>query len=84
MLTVPTVSNTTAVGESSLHTRAERLSRLVARNVFSIPTLYPAQIAALTRLAMMKFRNSPLKPSSVLFVHPTGGCKSLVRDVHSV
>ena len=84
MLTVPTVSNTTAVGESSLHTRAERLSRLVARNVFSISTLYPAHVAVLTHLAMTKFRNSPLKPLSVLFVHPTGGGKLLVRDVHSV
>ena len=31
----------------------------------------------------MKFKASPLKPSSLLFVHPTGGGKSLVRDVHS-
>ena len=37
----------------------------------------------LTRLALMKFKESPLKPSSLLFVHPTGGGKSLVRDVHS-
>lgn len=33
---------------------------------------------------MMKFKSSILKPSSILFVHPTGGGKHLVRDVHSV
>ena len=31
----------------------------------------------------MRFKASPYKPSSVLFVYPTGGGKSLVRDVHS-
>ena len=31
----------------------------------------------------MKFRDSPLKPSSVLFVHLTGGGNVLVHDVHS-
>ena len=55
----------------------------MARNVFVIPTLFPPQVTVLTPLAVMKFRDSPLKPSSVLFVHPTGGGNLLVRDVHS-
>ena len=80
----PTASDTTSVSKPSLQSRAERLYRLVVRKFFNIPTLYPVQVAVLTRLVMMKFRDSPLKPSSVLFVHPTGGGKSLVRDVHSV
>ena len=84
----PTLSDTTSVNapslQSHLESRAERLSRLVARNVFGIPMLYPPQVLVLKRLAMMKFRDSPMKPSSLLFVHPTGGGKSLVRDVHSV
>ena len=38
----------------------------------------------LTRLALMKFKDSQFKPLSVLFIHPTGVGKSLLRDVHSV
>ena len=51
---------------------------------FSIPELYPPQVEVSTRLAMMKFKLSPLNPSSILFLHPTGGVKYLVRDAHSV
>ena len=84
----PTLSDTTSVNEPSPHSqlesRAERLSRLVARNIFGIPMLYPPQVVVLKCLAMMKFRDSLLKPSSLLFVHPTGGGKLLVRDVHYV
>ena len=84
----PTLSDTTSVNkpspQSQLESRAESLSRLVARDVFGIPMLYPPHVVVLKRLAMMKFRDSPLKPSSLIFVHPTGGGKSLVRDVHSV
>jgi len=69
--------------QSQLQSCAERLSIRVARDVFSIHPLYPAQVDVLSRLALMKFKESTLKPSSVLFVHPTGGGKSLVRDVHS-
>ena len=87
-LSSPTVSDATSVNEPSLQTklqsRAKRLSGMVASNVFGINPLYPAQLDVLSRLALMKFKDSPLKPSSVLFVHPTGGGKSLVRDVHSV
>ena len=79
----PTTSTTDATVQSQLKSRAVALSRLVALNVFNIPELYPAQIDVLTRLALMKFKASPYKPSSILFVHPTGGGKSLVRDVHS-
>ena len=68
----------------SLQSRATLLNKTVARDVFGIPDLYPHQLFVLTRLAMMKFKSSPLKPSSILFVHPTGGGKSLVRDLHSV
>ena len=32
----------------------------------------------------MRFTTSDIKPSSLLFIHPTGGGKSLVRDVYSV
>ena len=60
------------------------MNKIVARYVFSINELYPPQLAVLARLAMMKFKASPLHPSSILFVHPTGGGKSLVRDIHSV
>ena len=70
--------------QSQLQSRAERLSIRVARDVFSIHPLYPAQVDVLSRLALMKFKDSPLKLSSALFVHPTGGGKSLVCDVHSV
>ena len=60
------------------------MNKTVERDVFGIPEPYPPQLAILNRLAMMKFKSSPLNPSSILFVHPTGGEKSLVRDVHSV
>ena len=70
--------------QSQLESRAVRLNKKVARDVFAINQLHPPQIDVLTRLAMMKFKASLLKPSSILFVHPTGGGKSLVRDVHSV
>ena len=82
------VSETIPVNEvslqSQLQSRAERLSRLVARNIFSTPTLYPEQVDVLIRLALMQFKDSPIKPPFILFVHLTGGGKLLVRDVHSV
>ena len=67
-----------------LELRARSLSQTVASDVFGINPLYPAQLDVLARLAMMKFKLSSNKPSPLLFVHPTGGGKSLVRDVHSV
>ena len=75
-----TVTNVTV--QSQLQSRAVTLSRLVTRNVFNIPELYPAQIDVLTRLVLIKFKASPYKPSSIIFVHPNGGGKSLVQDVH--
>ena len=80
----PTASvNNTTIPSIHLPSRAAAISRLVAKNVFNIDDLYPPQVDVLTRLALMKFKDYPIKPSSVLFVHPTGGGKSLVRDVHS-
>ena len=80
----PTASvNNTTIPSIHLPSRAAAISRLVAKNVFNIDDLYPPQVDVLTRLALMKFKDCPIKPSSVLFVHPTGGGKSLVRDVHS-
>ena len=67
-----------------LELRARSLSQTVASDVFGINPLYPVQLDVLARLAMMKFKLSSNKPSPLLFVHPTGGGKSLVRDVHSV
>ena len=64
--------------------RARTLSQTVARDVFGIPSLYSAQLDVLTRIAMMKFKSLHHKFAPVLFVYPTGGRKSLVRDVHSV
>ena len=69
--------------QSHLHSRAVFLSRLVAQHIFGIATLYPPQVDVLAHLALMKLKASPLRPSSVLFVYPTGGGKLLVRDVHS-
>ena len=63
---------------------ARRLSAIVAREVFNTLDLYPDQVRVLERLAMMKFKLSSVHPAPILFVQPTGGGKSLVRDVHSV
>ena len=67
-----------------LELRARSLSQTVASDVFGINPTYPAQLDVLAQLAMMKFKLSSNKPLPLLFVHPTGGGKSLVRDVHSV
>ena len=76
----PPISET----ESLLESRARILSQTVARDVFGIDPLYPAQLDVLARLALMKFKLSSYKSSPLLFVHPTGGGKLLVRDIHSV
>jgi len=85
------ISNTGDIAEfttseplMSLQSRATLLNKTVARDVFGIPELYPPQLAVLNRLAMMKFKSFPLHPSSILFVHPTRGGISLVRDVRSL
>ena len=67
-----------------LSAKARSLSNSVATNVFNLLSLYDAQANVLERLALMRFVSSPIKPSSVLLIHPTGGGKSLVRDVYSV
>ena len=59
-------------------------SNKIANDVFGISQLYPAQRHVLQRLALMQFKTSSVSPMPFLFVHPTGGGKSLVRDVHSV
>ena len=69
---------------NQLSAKARSLSNTVATNVFNVPSLYDAQADVLERLALMRFTKSPIKPSSVLLIHPTGGGKSLVRDVYSV
>lgn len=71
-------------GDSRLELRGRALSQTVASDVFGITHLYPAQLDVLAQLAMMKFPLSCYKPPSLLFVYPTGGGKSLVRDVHLV
>ena len=70
--------------ESEMEGHARRLSAIVARDVFNTPELYPDQLRVLERLAMMKFKLSSIHPAPILFVQPTGGGKSMVRDVHSV
>jgi len=70
--------------DSRLKSRARILSQTVAKDVFGISPLYPAQLDVLAQLAMMQFKLSSCKPSPLLFVHQTGGGKSLVRDVYSV
>jgi len=67
-----------------LESCARTLSQTVARDIFGIPSLYPAQLNILTRLVMMKFKSSHHKPAPVLLVYPMGGGKSLVQDNHSV
>ena len=52
--------------------------------MFNTPTLYPDQLQVLERLALMKFKLSSIQPSPVIFIQPTGGGKSLIRDVHYV
>jgi len=81
---LPAVSvNDATVPSTHLHSCAAALLWLVAKNVFKIDELYPPQVDVLTCLALMKFKDCPIKPSSVLFFHPSGGGKSLIRDVHS-
>ena len=69
---------------SQLKDVARTLSSQVAREVFNINPLYDAQIDVLERLALMRFSDSNVTPSSVLLIHPTGGGKSLVCDVYHV
>ena len=69
---------------SILAIHARRLSKIVACDVFNTPTLYPDQLRVLERLALMKFKFSSIQPSPALFIQPTGGGKSLIRDVHYV
>ena len=73
-----------SVDNSRLQTRARILSQIVAKDLFGISPLYPAQLDILERLAMIQFKLSSFKPSPLICVHPTGGGKSLVRDVYSV
>mmetsp|Transcript_10654 Transcript_10654/g.15037 ORF Transcript_10654/g.15037 Transcript_10654/m.15037 type:complete len:201 (-) Transcript_10654:50-652(-) len=70
--------------ENEISDQAAFLISKVANDVFSIPNLYPYQMEVLKRLAMMRFRTSSVPPSPVLLVSPTGGGKSLIRDVYSV
>lgn len=49
--------------------------------MFGIKFLYPAQLDALARLAMIKFKLSSYKPSPLLRMHTTGGGESLVHSV---
>ena len=63
-----------------LQTRVRILSQIFAKDVFCISSLYPAQLNVLEILTMMQFKLS----TPLLFVRPTGGGKSLVRDVYSV
>ena len=72
------------ISESDMEGHARRLSAIVARDVFNTPELYPDQLRVLERLAMMKFKLSSIHPAPILFLQPTGGGKSMVRDVHSV
>ena len=69
---------------NQLSAKARSLSNTVATNVFNVPSLYDAQADVLERLALMRFTKSPIKPSSVLLIHPTGGGKLLVRDIRSI
>ena len=55
----------------------------VARDVFGVHLLYEAQPNVLERLCLMHFKNLQINPSSILFIQPTGGRKSLVRYVYS-
>jgi len=68
----------------SLSDVARSIASTVARDVFGVNSLYEAQLNVLERLCLMRFKNSQINPSSILFIQPTGGGKSLVRDVYSV
>ena len=67
-----------------IYENARRLCRIAAQDVFDIDDLYPRQLDVMVRLYMMKVKVSPIEPAPLLFVKPTGGGKSLVRDVNSV
>ena len=67
-----------------LSSDAHRLSSIITKDVFSADLLHDDQHEILERLALMKFKQSPVKPAPLLFVKATGGGKSMVRDVHSV
>ena len=64
-----TTSATDASVQSQHKSRAASLLRLVTRNVFNIAAFYPLQVNVLARLALMKFKASPLKLLSILFVY---------------
>ena len=68
----------------SLPSIAHRLTSQIPCDVFGIAHLYPAQLDGLEWLCMMRFKNSEVASSSLLFIQPTGGGKLLVRDVFSV
>ena len=63
-----------------LSSEARRLSSIVVKYVFSADLLHDDQLEILERLALMKFKQSPVKPAPLLFVKATGGGKSMVRD----
>ena len=69
---------------SDVNNTARELCETAALDVFGITSLYPQQVEVLIRLFLMKIRHSPMKPAPLLFVKPTGGGKSLVRDLHAV
>ena len=63
---------------------ARETSVIVARDVFGINQLYQQQLDVLVRLFLIQSANSTYISGPVFFVKPTGGGKSLVRDIHGV
>ena len=80
----PPITNINNPHDILLVNKAQRLITIVASDVFGVSSLYTEQMDIFTKLALMRFRDSPTIPAPVLFVKATGGGKSLVRDIHSV
>lgn len=69
---------------SDVNSTARELCEAAALDVLGIASSHPQQAEVLIRLFLMKIRHSPMKPAPLLFVKPTGGGKSLARDLHAV
>ena len=80
----PPIANINNQHDILMLNKAQRLITIVASDVFGVSSLYTEQMDILTKLALMKFRDSHTIPAPILFVKATGGGKSLVRDIHSV
>ena len=69
---------------STLFATARQLFETVAHDVFHTLDLYPNQFRVLERLTLLKIKGFQINPLYVLFIQPTSGGNSLVRDVHYV